>query len=181
MKLFTTLTLMAIGMAVTAPTAEAKCGPSSNAGYNVYKARPYKAAAAKSNADQPAAEADVTITGLWHTQFIAGDMVVDEGFDLWHADGTEVLNDATPTLSGNVCLGTWTKTGALTYSLVHPSWIYDDAGVHVIGIVTIREKITLDPGGDRYNGTVTFDAVDLDGKSLDHEEAKVAATRIKVE
>ncbi len=52
----------------------------------------------------------------------------DEGFDLWNADGTEILNDSTSSLAGNVCLGVWARTGEISYTLKHPSWVYDEAG-----------------------------------------------------
>jgi hypothetical protein len=50
------------------------------------------------NADQ----AQASIVGLWDIRFLAGDQVVDEGFDVWHSDGTETLNDTPPPVTGNV-------------------------------------------------------------------------------
>jgi hypothetical protein len=47
---------------------------------------------------------------------------VDVGFEQWHSDGTEMLNDTPPPASGNVCLGTWEKIGPQTYTLVHPAF-----------------------------------------------------------
>jgi hypothetical protein len=51
------------------------------------------------------------IIGLWDIKFYSGGQLVDEGFDAWHGDGTETLNDTPPPVTGNVCLGVWAQTG----------------------------------------------------------------------
>jgi hypothetical protein len=129
-------------------------------------------------ADDGGQAADPAIAGLWYVQFIAGGQVVDDGFDVWHSDGTEVLNDSPAPSSGNVCLGVWAKTGQFTYTLKHPSWIFDAAGVNVIGIVVIREQITLSHDGNSYAGTSTLDVFDTAGNLLDHETAELTGKRI---
>ncbi len=119
---------------------------------------------------------------MWLNSFVVDGQLVDVGFDQWSSDGTEILNDISPVLAGNVCLGTWLKTGPFTYKLNHPSWIYDDAGVNPIGIVYIREQVTLDKKGNTFSGVVTFDAFDLAGNRLaPQNSAEVAATRITVD
>ena len=50
------------------------------------------------------------IVGLWKVTFTSGGQVTDVGFDAWHSDGTETLNDVSP-ISHNVCLGVWKQTG----------------------------------------------------------------------
>ena len=127
--------------------------------------------------DAPAAS-DPTIVGLWNVQFVAGGQVVDAGFDAWHADGTETLNDTTPPSAGAVCLGVWTKQGNFNYKLKHPSWLFDDTGVNLIGIAMIRETITLDKGGNSYTGDLSVDIYDLGGNLLQHLDAKIRALRI---
>jgi hypothetical protein len=107
-----------------------------------------------------------SITGLWDLKFIADGQVVDEGFDQYHSDGTEILNDTPPPAAGNVCLGVWAKTGARTLKLKHPSWIYDPTNTFVIGTATILENITIDHSGDTFAGTFTIQLRDLDGNSL---------------
>jgi hypothetical protein len=129
-------------------------------------------------ADASDQETQPSITGLWYVQFIADGQVVDDGFDMWHSDGTEVLNDSPAPSSGAVCLGVWEKTGPLTYTLKHPSWIFDAAGVNLIGIVVIREQITLSHDGNSYSGTSTIDAYDTAGNLLSHGTALVSAKRI---
>jgi hypothetical protein len=122
--------------------------------------------------------AEPSITGYWYVRFFSGDQLVDDGFDIWTSDGTEVLNDTSTPSSGAVCLGVWVKTDTLTYSLKHPTWIFDDAGVNLIGVVIIREQIKLDPGGNSFTGTLTVDAYDLAGNVLDHETGELTGTRI---
>ncbi len=119
------------------------------------------------------------ITGLWDLQFISGDQVVDEGFDQYHSDGTEILNDTPPPAAGNVCLGVWAKTGGNTLKLKHPSWIYDPTNTFVIGTATILEQITLDDDGNSFTGTFAVQLRDLSGNSLGPDlTGQLQATRI---
>ena len=131
---------------------------------------------AQSNADAS------SITGLWHIKFIAGGQVVDEGFDQYHADGNEILNDTPPPAAGNICLGVWARTGARTLKLKHPSWIYDPTNTFVVGTATILETVTLDHTGNAFSGTFTVQLRDLDGNPLgDDLTGEIAATRITVD
>ena len=107
-----------------------------------------------------------TIVGLWDVKFIADNQVVDEGFDQYHSDGTEILNDTPPPATGNVCLGVYENTGPRTLSLKHPSWLYDPTNAFVIGRVTILERITLDRGGRSFTGTFTVQFRDLSGNTF---------------
>jgi hypothetical protein len=119
------------------------------------------------------------ITGLWDLQFISDNQVVDEGFDQYHSDGTEILNDTPPPAAGNVCLGVWAKTGGRTLKLRHPSWIYDPTNTTVIGTATILEQITLDNDGNSFTGTFTVQLRDLSGNSLGPDlTGQLEATRI---
>lgn len=123
---------------------------------------------------------DPSIVGLWKTTFTSGGQVVDEGFDLWNSDGTEVLNDDPPPQTGNVCLGLFVKSALSTYKLKHPSWTYDANG-NLTGTAIIRELIFMGPGGDTYHGTFTIDLFDLDGKHLTQFGGTISATRITVD
>jgi len=134
---------------------------------------------AENRADSTTAGEIQNITGLWDLKFIADDQVVDEGFDQYHSDGTEILNDTPPPAAGNVCLGVWAKTGALTLKLKHPSWIYDPTNTTVIGTATILEQITLGSDGNTFGGTFTIQLRDLTGNSLGPDfTGQLQATRI---
>lgn len=110
--------------------------------------------------------ADPSITGLWQTVLVEGDMAEDGGFEQFNMGGTHLLNDPSPILAGNVCLGAWTQTAPLTYVVNHPSYIYDDKGEEVIGMVSIYAKIVLDASGNTFHEEVKVVARDLEGNIL---------------
>ena len=130
-------------------------------------------------APSPQAASDASIVGLWNVTFVSGGQVVDQGFDQWSSDGTEILNDTPPPATGNVCLGVWTRTGPV-YKLKHPSWTFDNAG-NLTGTAIIRERITLDGRGQGYSGTFTIDYFDLHGNNVYSASGTVSAQRITVD
>jgi hypothetical protein len=162
---------LVIGLCGTfASRAEAQCGVSLKHNQPVFanaaNALPAMTAIAREREDPIEDSPDVgTIVGLWDVKFIADNQVVDEGFDQYHSDGTEILNDTPPPAAGNVCLGVYENTGPRTLKLKHPSWLYDPTNTFVIGRVTILERITLDRGGRSFTGTFTLQFTDLSGNS----------------
>jgi hypothetical protein len=125
---------------------------------------------------------DAPIIGMWKATYVSGGMTVDVGFEQWHSDGTEILNDTPPPASGNVCLGAWEKTGPRTYSLVHPAFNFNSAGTAVVSIFIEREQVTVTPDGNSFTGTFTWDSYDFAGHPLPgtHLAGTVAGKRIKV-
>ena len=107
----------------------------------------------------------------------------DEGFDVWHADGTEILNDnGVPPAQGNVCLGVWKKTGPRTYKLKHLAWNWDINNQGMLtGTLIIHETVTVDADGDSYTGSFTFDFYDLNGNFSKEDAGYLEATRIFVD
>ena len=167
------------------PQLKAQCG----AGMITPKARvrwqnvPSAMDAFRVSGTQPAAadEATIaTIVGLWKITFVSGGQVVDQGFDAWHSDGSEILNDSPAPSTGNVCLGVYSRTSPQTYKLYHPSWTFDDQG-NLTGTAVIREQVTLDNKGETFQGTFTVDIFDLAGNRVGGLSGKVSATRIKVD
>jgi hypothetical protein len=120
----------------------------------------------KQDPDGLAAGEAATIVGLWDVKFIVDNQVVDEGFDQYHADGTEILNDTAPPPTGNVCLGVYKLPATTFIKLKHPSWIYDPTNTFVIGKATILEQITVDRSNNFFTGTFTVQISDLDGNQL---------------
>lgn len=111
---------------------------------------------------RPLAAADdsaASIVGLWHVTFQqlspGPPAFFDEGYDQFHSDGTEILNDIPAPVTGNVCLGVFVKTGARSYKLHHVYWNFDANGA-VIGRGTWDSEITLDKSGNSYTGTWTI-------------------------
>lgn len=136
-----------------------------------------RAAAAISGGLPVTAGQDAAIVGLWRATFVSDGQVVDEGFDIWHSDGTEVLNDNPNPASGNVCLGVWSQTGARSFKLKHLSWSYDEGG-NLNGTVIIREQVTVDSSGASYKGTFKVDAFDLKGNPMFHIDGQLTGERI---
>jgi hypothetical protein len=127
----------------------------------------------------PAAPGNQAIVGLWLSTVLIGGQPVYQGFESFTSDGLEFLNDNGAPQAGNVCLGVWAATGRNTLKVNHPSWNYDNNG-NVIGTVIIKSQITLDPAGNSYQGTVTVDTYDLNGKPVPGGSfsGQLTATRI---
>jgi len=127
---------------------------------------------------------DASIVGLWHVYFIANGQPFDEGFDQWHSDGTEVLNDTAPPQpangAGTVCLGVYKKVGAGTYKLRHPFWIFDGQG-NLAGNGVFLEVVTVNKGSKTYGGTFAFITYDLSGNTTFQIAGEIKAQRITVD
>jgi len=122
-----------------------------------------------------------SIVGLWHVKDYAGDQLVDETFDTWHADGNELFIDATNPAFDNVCQGIWKQVSATTMKLKHISWIFDDNG-NVSGTAVFHDWVTLSADGNSFNGTENVYVYDLDGNLIGEYDGDVLqATRITVD
>ena len=127
-------------------------------------------------ADPTPAGANSSIVGLWFIQFSSGGYIVDQAFDAWHSDGTEILNDFTDPIEDNVCLGVWSQSGQ-TYKLKHPSWTFDTNGT-LTGTAFIGETVTLAGDGNSFSGTYTINLYDITGKPAGQYHGTVSATRV---
>jgi hypothetical protein len=142
---------------------------------------PLAAASVAATAQAPLAASSnsaVSIVGLWNVTFLSAGQVVDVAFDAWHSDGTEILNDYTNPIEGNVCLGVWEQTGPRTYTLKHPSWSFDPSG-NLQGTVIIHETVILSADGNSYTGSYTYDIYDKSGAFIEELSGKIKATRIR--
>jgi len=119
-----------------------------------------------------------SIVGLWNVTFTSGGETVDVAFDAWHSDGTEILNDYTNPIEGNVCLGVYEQTGPRTYVLKHPSWAFDTSG-NLLGTVVIHEIVQLSNDCNSYHGSYKYDVYDTTGAFVVEYTGQVSATRIK--
>jgi hypothetical protein len=124
--------------------------------------------------------ADPDIVGLWNVTFTSGGQVVDQAFETFHSDGTEMMVDTAAPSSGNVCSGVWAKTGSVTIKLNHPSWTFDNSG-NLNGTASIKVTVTLDPNSDSFTGTFTVDVFTLGGVNTFHLAGTVAGKRIQVD
>ena len=163
-----TYTAFAVLGAISTSTAFAGCGRASHSSVNFVPgtdralARQIFGAASESPAAVTGKPSDPT--GLWFTVVTFESAPVYQAFEAFTSDGLEILNDNSPTLEGNVCLGTWTATGRNTAKVFHPSWSYDESG-NLNGSVVIREQITISADGNSFTGSVTVEAFDLSGDS----------------
>ncbi len=122
-----------------------------------------------------------TIVGLWHVKFVSNGALYDEGFDQFHSDGLEILNDdGVPPAEGNICLGVFKKIGSRTYKVKHPAFVWDKTGM-LIGTLIIRETITLDRDHDGYRGQFAFDFYDLLGNLTEEVTGDLSGERITVD
>ena len=119
------------------------------------------------------------IVGLWSVTLTSGGSVIDIGYDAWHADGTEILNDASP-VSHNVCLGVWIQSGPRTFQLKHPALRFDAVG-NVIGTLVLREVNVVNRRGDHFAGTFTIEFFDLAGNSIFTGAGEISGERITVD
>ena len=120
-----------------------------------------------------------SIVGLWKVTLTSGGTVIDVGFDAWHSDGTEILNDASP-VSHNMCLGVWVQTGPRRFQLKHLGLRFD-AGGNLIGTLILRETNVVTRAGDRFTGTFTIEFFDLAGNSVFQGSGEIAGERITVD
>ena len=68
------------------------------------------------------------LVGLWEDTYTDtnGNPSGTYQFEEYHDDQTEIENDTAPTLTGNVCLGTWKQLQGNIYGLVHPFFNFQD-------------------------------------------------------
>ena len=127
---------------------------------------------------------DVSIVGFWHVLFISGGQVFDEGYDQWHSDWTEILNDTAPPQpangTGTICLGVYKKTGPRTYKSKHPFWSFDATGT-LVGTGVILETLIVDKSGNHYTGSFEWITYDLNGNVTSDTKGGLKAERITVD
>ena len=180
------LGVLALWAAFSAP-ASAACNPvgHSRAMKQIRVAQPFLAfghAKPTAVASNTGRDDEASIVGLWHILFFNPDgSTFDEGYDVWHRDGTEILNDTAPPQpangSGTVCLGVYEKTGPRTYKLKHPFWSFD-ATATLIGTGVFLEEVTLDENGNAFSGTYDFKTYDLNGNLTFEQKGDLKAERI---
>ena len=128
-----------------------------------------------------------TVTGMWLAQFYKGTSTElwNQGFQLFHADGTEVsVDNAVPPSLGNVCVGVWKPSGSSsrTIRLRHLTWNWNADGT-LAGIFQLEVTLRLDRHGNAYAGTYVSDSFDLSNNVIPelHAEGIVKGTRIRVD
>ena len=171
----------ALLVALAVPSAEAACVAGDKKSVSVRAQFPQALVTAKPLAGPGD---DDGIVGLWHTTFYLGNgpAIYDEGFELWHADGTELnVDNAVPPALGNVCVGAWKQMGK-TIKLRHVTWNWNPDGTPA-GTFLLVMSVTLEHGDKTFAGSYATDSYDLAGNVIPalHAEGIVRGQRITVE
>ena len=98
-----------------------------------------------------------TIVGMWSVTMTANGGPFDWGYQVWHDDGTEIMNSGSRApATENFCMGVWAQTGPFSYRLNHFALSYD-AGGTLNARVNIKENVTVDAKGGTFSGPFTAD------------------------
>jgi hypothetical protein len=137
----------------------------------------------------PAAERDASsddggarnVVGLWDVKFYDGqNHLVDQAYELFHSDGTEMMTDTSAPATDNVCVGVWKQVGGASFKLKHVSFVFDFAGT-LQGTATFNTTITVANNSKSFQGTTVIDVFDTNGNLVFHQVGPVKATRITVD
>ena len=108
------------------------------------------------------------VVGFWYVKFTSDTPGVfsDWGYSQYHSDGTEILNSGTG--ARKFCTGVWKKTGPFKYEVNHFAigYTYGESPTF-IGIVNIRETITVNSDHNSFAGTFTLGIYDASGNLLE--------------
>jgi hypothetical protein len=92
--------------------------------------------------------------------------------------GALIVTDSSgPPATGNVYQGTWTKTGPHQYTFTFMGLMYDETGA-LAGYFKTHETVTVEPGGNVYNGVSEGVFYDVDMKVLFTVSGTSHATRV---
>ena len=70
-----------------------------------------------------------TVVGMWSVTLTANGGTFDWGYQVWHNDGTEIMNSGSRApATENFCMGVWAQTGPFSYKLNHFALSYDFRG-----------------------------------------------------
>jgi hypothetical protein len=167
-----------------APMAAAECG-SLNAGPNpgaLLKPQAWNGSDDLSASLMLVSDND-PVVGFWKVKLTAKDTpgipdgtVLDDGFQQWHSDGTEIMNSSRVPATGNFCMGVWKKTAPSKYRLNHFGLSWDLSNTYV-GPANIRSNIVLSNDGNKFTGTFTIDQYDTNGNVLAHLQGQIVGKR----
>jgi len=185
-RIVLTLTILACGSVLSAPVrAACKYPPTPSLPGGFSAPHTFQTQALAQEVSPTTQEGDdASIVGFWHVLFISGGQTFDEGFDQWHSDWTEILNDTAPPQpangTGTICLGVYKKTAPRTYKSKHPFWSFDATGT-LIGTGVILETLFVDLSGNHYTGSFEWITYDLKGNVTSDTKGELKAERITVD
>jgi hypothetical protein len=71
----------------------------------------------------------------------------------------------------------WTQTAAQSFKLKHPSWTFDSSG-NLTGTAYISESVTVDAGGNGYDGQYVINFFDTSGNPVGSFSGTLKAHRV---
>src|SRR5258706_9031328 len=128
----------------------------------------------------PVNTAPGSIVGMWNVTLTAGGGTFDWGYQVWHDDGTEIMNSGSRApATENFCMGVWAQTGPFSYKLNHYALSYDGTGA-LNAKVLIKENVVVDGKGGTFSGPFTADIYNPTGGLLQHVAGQIVGQRIVV-
>jgi hypothetical protein len=118
------------------------------------------------------------IVGLWHDVHTASDGTLFlEGYDTWNRDGTENELGNLPPVTGNLCVGTWSRHGKAVDLTAHVAWLYDPNS-NFVGTLDITETNKVASDGNSYAGAFEAKFYDTNGNLFQDVTGTTAAERL---
>jgi len=137
--------------------------------------------ASKPSAAQSEEGGPRSLVGLWDVKFLDNTgQVVDEAYETFHSDGTELMVDTSAPATDNVCVGVFQQNSAGSYKLKHVSFVFDPAG-NLLGTATFHTTILVDARGNTFRGNTVIDVFDTTGNVVFHTTGPVTGIRITVD
>jgi len=115
-----------------------------------------------------------TVVGLWTFKLSAKGTAgledgtqIDFGYQVWHSDGTELLNsEGRASMMQSYCTGAWQQVSNRHYVLNHTSVSLDPIGALYVGPGTFTEEIAVDDSGKHFAGHFTLVEYSADQTTL---------------
>jgi hypothetical protein len=116
---------------------------------------------------------------MWSVTLTAGGNQFDWGYQVWHDDGTEIMNSGSRAPSTeNFCMGVWEQNGPFHYKLNHFALSYDATSGALNAKVNIKENVVV--GGNAFSGPFTADIYSPAGSLLQHIAGQIVGQRVLV-
>jgi hypothetical protein len=128
------------------------------------------------NHDGGKAPGTASIVGMWKVDYTAGGNPVYSGLEQWHSDGLEFEFADIPTITGDVCMGVWSRNGRKV-SLYHTGWTFDANG-NPNGTMQLTHEDKVAKDSQSFSGTFDLKFFDSEGNLLQEIVGDDNGTRI---
>lgn len=128
--------------------------------------------------NHPGRQAQSGIVGLWHDVRTASDgSMFMEGYDTWNRDGNEIELANLPPVTGDVCVGTWTRHGKSFDLTAHVAFLYD-LNNNYAGTLDITQQTKVAADGNSYTGAFDAKFYDTNGNLFQEVTGTAAGERM---